>query len=189
MKNIIFAIAISAISLTACNNSSNKSTESNKTNDNPAPVVQTATASASPVGGLLQTYLQMKNDFANNDDKGAADAGNKMLKAFNGFDESSLKEADKKSFEDIRDDAKEHAEHIGMNAGNIKHQREHFDMLSKDMYDLVKKFGAGEKIYVDFCPMYNDKKGVTWLSETKEITNPYFGKDMNTCGTIKEELN
>jgi hypothetical protein len=131
----------------------------------------------------------MKNDFANNDDKGAADAGNKMLKAFNGFDESSLKEADKKSFEDIRDDAKEHAEHIGMNAGNIKHQREHFDMLSKDMYDLVKKFGAGEKIYVDFCPMYNDKKGVTWLSETKEITNPYFGKDMNTCGTIKEELN
>ena len=187
MKNIIFAFAISAITLTACNESSNKSIESNKTNENQAPVGQTATAS--PVGGLLQTYLQMKNDFANDDDKGAADAGNKMLKAFNDFDESSFKEADKKAFNDIKDDAKEHAEHIGMNAGNIKHQREHFDMLSKDMYDMVKKFGAGEKIYVDFCPMYNDHKGATWLSETKEIKNPYFGKDMNTCGTIKEELN
>ena len=188
MKNIIFAIAISAISLTACNNSSNKSTESSKINENQAPVVQNATASASPVGGLLQTYLQMKNDFANDDDKGAADAGNKMLKAFNNFDKSSLKEADKKDFDDIANDAKEHADHIGMNAGKIKHQREHFDMLSKDMYDLVKKFGAGEKIYVDFCPMYNDNKGATWLSETKEIKNPYFGKDMNTCGEVKEEL-
>lgn len=104
------------------------------------------------------------------------------------FDKSALKEEEKKAFEDIADDAKEHAEHIGMNAGNIKHQREHFDMLSKDMYDLVKKFAAGEKIYVGYCPMYNDNKGATWLSETKEIKNPYFGKDMNTCGTIKEEL-
>ena len=188
MKNIIFAIAIGAISLTACNNSSNKSTESNTTNDNPASVVQTLTASSSPVSGLLQIYLQMKNDFANDDDKGAADAGKQMFKEFNDFDESSLKEADKKSFDDIKDDAKEHAEHIGANAGNIKHQREHFDMLSKDMYDLVKKFGAGEKIYVDFCPMYNDNKGATWLSETKEIKNPYLGNEMNTCGEVKEEL-
>lgn len=188
MKNIIFAIAISAISLTACNNSSNKSTELTKTNDHPAAGVETVTAPSSPVGGLLQIYLQMKNDFANDDDKRAADAGNQMLKAFNDFDESSLKETDKKAFDDIKDDAKEHAEHIGMNAGKIKHQREHFDMLSKDMYDLVKKFGAGEKIYVDFCPMYNDNKGATWLSETKEIKNPYFGKDMNTCGEVKEEL-
>ena len=188
MKNIIFAIAISAISLTACNNSSDKSTEATKTNDQPAAGVKTVAASSSPVGGLLQIYLKMKNDLANDDDKGTAEAGNQMLKAFNDFNESSLKVEDKKSFEDIRDDAKEHAEHIGKNAGNIKHQREHFDMLSKDMYDLVKKFGAGEKIYVDFCPMYNDNKGAKWLSETKEIKNPYFGKAMNACGEVKEEL-
>lgn len=188
MKNIIFAIAISAISLTACNSSNNKSIESTKTNDQPAASVETVSASSSPVSGLLQTYLKMKNDLAKDDDKGAADAGTQMLKALNDFDKSSLKEADKKDFDDIANDAKEHAEHIGMNAGKIKHQREHFDMLSKDMYDLVKKFGAGEKIYVDFCPMYNDNKGASWLSETKEIKNPYFGKDMNTCGEVKEEL-
>jgi hypothetical protein len=61
-------------------------------------------------------------------------------------------------------------------------------MLSKDMYDLVKKFTAGQPIYVDDCPMYNDNKGAIWLSETKEIKNPYFGKDMNICGSVKEEL-
>ena len=188
MKNIIFAFAISAIALNACNSSNNKSIESTKTKDQPAAIVETFAASSSPVSGLLQTYLKMKNDLAKDDDKGAADAGNQLLKALNDFDQSSLKEADKKAFADIADDAKEHAEHIGMNAGNIKHQREHFDMLSKDMYDLVKKYGAGGKIYVDFCPMYNDNKGATWLSEIKEIKNPYFGKGMNTCGEVKEQL-
>lgn len=188
MKTTFLAIVMGAITLSACNNSSDSSKESNKMSEAPASGVQKATASASPVNGLLQDYLQMKNDFAKDDDKGAADTGNKMLKDFNDFDKSALKEEDIKVFDDIADDAKEHAEHIGANAGNIKHQREHFDMLSKDMYDLVKKFGAGEKIYVDFCPMYNDNKGATWLSETKEIKNPYLGKNMPTCGEVKEEL-
>jgi hypothetical protein len=36
--------------------------------------------------------------------------------------------------------------------------------------------------------MYNDKKGAIWLSETKEIKNPYYGKKMLTCGNVKEEI-
>jgi hypothetical protein len=36
--------------------------------------------------------------------------------------------------------------------------------------------------------MYNDGKGANWLSETKEIANPYLGKSMPTCGSVKEEL-
>ncbi|MEO6682074.1 MAG: DUF3347 domain-containing protein [Ginsengibacter sp.] len=188
MKNIIFAFAISAISLTACNNSSEKSIESSKTNDQPAKEEIAVATSSSPVGGLLQVYLKMKNDLAKDDDKAAADAGRQMFKMLNDFDKSSLKEADTNAFDDIAEDAKEHAQHIGMKEGNIKHQREHFDVISKDMYDLVKKYGAGQKIYVDFCPMYNDNKGATWLSETTEIQNPYFGKEMYTCGEVKEVL-
>ena len=197
MKNIIFAIAISAISLTACNNSSNKSDETNKMNNDSAHSateaneVSTSGAdvkSTSPINAILVSYLQMKNAFAKDNDKDAATAGNEMVKAFASFNAASLTAEKKKIFNDIRDDAKEHAEHIGMNAGNIKHQREHFEMLSKDMYDLVKAFGAGQTLYVDYCPMYNDNKGATWLSETKGIKNPYFGKEMDTCGTIKEEL-
>ena len=61
-------------------------------------------------------------------------------------------------------------------------------MLSKDVYDLVKTFGAGKPLYQDFCPMYNDKKGATWLSETKEIKNPYLEQKMPTYGTVKEVI-
>lgn len=188
MKNIFFVIAIGAITLSACNNSSNQSEQSNKMNDS-SKEVQKVAALTSPVNGLLQIYLQMKNDFVNDDDKGAAKAANEMLKALNDFDKSSLKEEEKKAFEDIADDAKEHAEHIGANGGNIKHQREHFVILSKDMADLIKTFGnGGQTLYKDFCPMANDGKGAIWISELKEIKNPYLGKKMPTCGTVKETI-
>ena len=141
------------------------------------------------------TYLctgrhgEERDGFLTKDDgKDAANGGKALSDAFAKFDQASLTAEQKKTYADIVSDAKEHAEHISMNADKIAHQREHFDMLSKDMYDLVKKFAAGEKIYVDYCPMYNDNKGATWLSETKEIKNPYFGKEMDTCGTVKEEL-
>ena len=130
----------------------------------------------------------MKNAFTEDNSTGAATAGKKLEAAFKNFDKSSLTAAQKKTYEDVEADAREHAEHIGANGGNIEHQREHFELLSKDIYDLVKAFGAGQVLYRDFCPMYNNGKGAFWLSETKEIKNPYFGKSMPTSGTIKEEL-
>jgi hypothetical protein len=36
--------------------------------------------------------------------------------------------------------------------------------------------------------MSNNGKGAFWISETKEIKNPYMGKAMFTSGSIKEEL-
>ena len=85
-------------------------------------------------------------------------------------------------------DAMEHAEHIGANGGNIAHQREHFELFSKDIYDLIKVFGGGQILYRDFDPMFNNGKGAFWISETNEIKNPYIGKAMLTRGTIKEEI-
>ena len=61
-------------------------------------------------------------------------------------------------------------------------------MMSKDMYDMVKAFGAGMALYHDHCPMAQDNKGAMWLSETKEIRNPYFGDKMMTCGSVEEMM-
>jgi hypothetical protein len=189
MKNIFFAFALGAITLSACNTSSSQSTESNNINDSSKErAVQKVSAFTSPVNGLLQIYLQMKNAFVNDNAIDAAKAGNEMKKALDDFEIAILRDEEKKTFEDIADDAKGHAEHIGLNAGNIEHQREHFDMLSKDMYDLVKKFTAGESIYANYCPMYNDDKGAIWLSETKEIKNPYYGSVRLTCGKTTETI-
>lgn len=137
---------------------------------------------------LVNFYLQMKNAFTEDNSGSAAAAGKKMEASFRNFDKSSLTPAQKKQYEDLEADAREHAEHIGKNSGNIAHQREHFVMLSKDIYDLVKTFGAGIVLYKDFDPMANNGKGAFWLSEMKEIKNPYMGKAMLTSGSVKEEI-
>ena len=197
MKSLVLAIAISAVSLTACNNTGDQSNNENKmAADTTHAATETNTASTSSkednqsasINGIVSSYLQLKNALANDNGKDAAAAGSAMVSALRGFDQSSLSADKKKTFEDIQDDAGEHAEHISMNGGNIKHQREHFETLSKDVYDLVKTFGANQTLYKDFCPMYNNNKGATWLSETKEIKNPYLGKNMATCGEVKETI-
>ena len=199
MKKIIFSlITAGSILLAACNNNSSDKKE-NKTDTSQTAATNvdtsikpttasTATNQQASIREILAGYLQMKNAFAKDNSKDAAAAGNQMIKTFANFNKTSLTAEQAKIYNDIEDDAKEHAEHVGLNAGNIKHQREHFEMLSKDIYQLVKTFGGGQKLYYDHCPMYNDGKGANWISETKEIANPYLGKSMPTCGTVKEEL-
>jgi len=190
MKYFLLIAAISITAFTACNNNSNSQAKTNSDSVQPkqeAPAM-TETKTTAPVKNILSGYLQLKNALANDNGSDAATAANTMVEAFQKFDKSALTAEQKKTYEDVEDDAREHAEHIGKNGGNIPHQREHFDMLSKDMYELVKTFGAGQSLYKDSCPMYNDGKGATWLSEVKEIRNPYLGKKMPTCGTIREEL-
>ena len=200
MKSLII-IAVSAITFASCNSSDNKSADNKSTQPTLAEAdkkmadvtekqqANTATpATTVSIKEILANYLQMKNAFAKDNSKDAAMAGNAMVASFAGFNKTALSADQVKIYNDVEDDAKEHAEHIGSNGGNIKHQREHFDMLSKDIYQLVKTFGGGQKLYYDHCPMYNDGKGANWISETKDIANPYLGKSMPTCGTVKEEL-
>ncbi len=198
MKNIILCLAIATIAFTACNSGSNKSTTSENANDTPAAKPQmtdTTIANSSAdvkdkvsIKEIITAYLQLKNAFANDNSNDAASSAIILQTGLSNFNKTALSAQQMKTFEDIESDAGEHAEHIGKNGGNIKHQREHFEMLSKDIYDLVKAFGAGQVLYKDFCPMYNNNKGAFWISEIKEMKNPYLGKAMPTCGTVKEEI-
>ena len=197
MKNVIFALAIVALTLSSCKSNSNKSTESqNNTNDTQArsPSNNATLTKASDVNNtfsikeIVSRYLQMKNGLTIDNGKIAANAGKAIVESIGKVDKTSLTAEKKKIWDDISEDAKEMAEHIGENPEKLDHQREHFEMLSKDIYDLVKTFGGGQVLYNDFDSMYNNGKGAFWLSETKEIKNPYMGKAMFNSGSIKEEI-
>jgi hypothetical protein len=199
MKNIIIGMALIVITAASCNNGSNTTSDKNTNTDStsqvnnssakePGSSTNTNTNVAGSIQEMVGQYLQMKNALANDNGKDAATAGNAFVESMGKMDKTNLPADKKKIWNDLSDDAKEMAEHIGKNAGDIAHQREHFDMLSKDMYDMVKAFGATQTLYNDYCPMYNNKKGAMWLSETKDIKNPYLGKKMPTCGEVKEEM-
>jgi membrane fusion protein, copper/silver efflux system len=73
------------------------------------------------------------------------------------------------------------------NTKDLEEARKHFSMLSFHMLEVTETFGLNKAVvYKDFCPMAFGNQGAYWLSEQKEITNPYFGASMLTCGEVKQ---
>jgi hypothetical protein len=190
LLSILFvAISTSFISCSN-NNTTRNNSETNTDTSSQAPTINNNNAEKNEVAinNIISGYLSLKNALTDDNGSKAASSAKEMGDALKRVDESSLTTDQKKIYDDVKDDIKEHAEHIGDNASNIEHQREHFDLLSKDIIDLIKATGSSQTLYKDFCPMYNNKKGALWLSESKEIKNPYYGKKMPKCGELKEEI-
>lgn len=193
MKNIFSIMVVTAILFAACTNGGNTTENKIAASASDSAISQTQITAPQPlkaasVNDIVSAYLNLKNALAADNANDAAAGGNAIVSAVSGIDTTSFTATQSRIYNDAIDDIKEHGEHIGANAKDIAHQREHFDMLSKDMYDLAKGFTGSQTLYKDYCPMYNDGKGAIWLSETKEIKNPYLGKKMPTCGSMKEEI-
>ena len=71
---------------------------------------------------------------------------------------------------------------------NIDAQRTHFKELSKALTSAVQMYGIGQSVYNQFCPMANDNQGAYWLSNDKNVLNPYFGSAMLACGSVKQVI-
>lgn len=208
--NLSILLAVTLFFMAACSNKSNK--ENNMSNmsmsemknmNNPDTAksenknITTISATftnidptiKSSLSKIVADYLSIKNALTNDKGSEAASASKSMLKSINQLDESRFTAEQKKDFDKVVGDLQENAEHIGDNADKLDHQRFHFASMSDDMYVLVKAFGAGRLVYHDHCPMFNENKGAIWISETKEIKNPYLGTEMPTCGTVEEIIN
>ena len=84
------------------------------------------------------------------------------------------------------------------NSPNLSEQRKAFAGLSNEMAALVKggRLSMG-MLYIEYCPMANNNEGACWLSNEKEIKNPYFGykmmrstaENLLKCGRVKEMIN
>jgi hypothetical protein len=189
MKNIIFGFAVMGL-FAACDNSQ----ATIDSNAQPADTGKSITAaqvsktSTPTIQDVITGYLHIKNALAADNAKDAAAGGKMLAGSIAKVDVASLDSSQQATLTDVREDMQEHAEHISMNEGKIAHQREHFDMLSKDLYDLVKAVAPGQTLYQDHCPMYNKGKGANWLSEVKDIKNPYLGLKMPECGEVKETI-
>ncbi|PZR33019.1 MAG: efflux transporter periplasmic adaptor subunit [Azospira oryzae] len=72
---------------------------------------------------------------------------------------------------------------------DLEKQRALFSDLTNALYASIKMYSVnGLHVYYQYCPMAFDNKGAYWLSLDKEISNPYFGEQMLTCGETKETL-
>lgn len=165
-------------------------TEAKTGNSATQDVAQTNAKAGIPseVNDIVSNYLKVKNALVKDDSNGATQAAKSLSASLNAANSSAVDAKSQKQFAEIIEDSKEHAEHIGANAAKISHQREHFVMLSKDINDLLAITKTDQKLYQDYCPMANDGKGAIWISETKDIKNPYYGASMLKCGSVKKQF-
>lgn len=133
-----------------------------------------------------QSYLEMKEAFVASDSKKVKDAAANVKKSLKNVDMKLLKGHTHMMWMEQLEEMNKNLENIGK-AGNIAKQREYFSSFNDVFYKSIKRFGiSGAKIFYQFCPMALDNKGAYWLSDTKEIRNPYLGKAMLKCGETKE---
>ena len=134
---------------------------------------------------ILNDYFNLKDALVADDNAKAKELGATLATSLGKLDISKYTDAQQSELKDIMEDAIEHAEHIS--ESDIKHQREHFKVLSKDVTDMVAITGTQVKLYEQFCPMYDG--GTAWLSTKEEVRNPYYGSQMLKCGKVQREIN
>lgn len=74
------------------------------------------------------------------------------------------------------------AKHAGelAKSASLESAREHFKAISEE---CIKMYGAVDGQYVFHCPMAKSE----WLqTDGKQVSNPYMGKKMPTCGSLKK---
>ena len=137
----------------------------------------------------LSAYYALKDALVADNAKLAAEKGKAMKTALRSIETKDWTAKQRNAYDEVSKKLDTDAEHIGDNAGKIDHQRAHFITLSNNLTTLVKSLKInGETAYSQFCPMANDGKGAFWLSKEDKVKNPYYGKKMLTCGSVKETL-
>ena len=135
---------------------------------------------------MVDGYLEVKNALVAGKAADAAKGANNIRTAMKGMDKSLMTAEQKSAYDAAEAKLSAAAEAIATAETSLSEQRNQFYPISQGIYQLVKAFGGGRPLYHDHCPMARDNQGALWISETKEVRNPYFGDEMLTCGTVEE---
>jgi len=123
--------------------------------------------------GVFKQYIQLKTALVNtNAEKATQEASNLMTAFANvGVDKVALQAA----------------QNI-VESDDIKAQRTAFVAVTTEVEKMVENALSSGKIYKQYCPMAFNNKGAYWLSESKDIMNPFFGDKMLKCGRVDAEI-
>ena len=141
------------------------------------------------LAGVWTAYQEVASALAGDDFKTAAQAVDKAHKAL-GAVEMKLLTGDAhvrwmKALNDLGPPL------AGMVDGkDIEAVRKGFALFSEALAAAIRTFGIAPEspVYRLHCPMAFNNRGANWLSDTKEIRNPYFGPAMPKCGDVIETI-
>lgn len=180
MRKYLVACSI-AVTLVACGNTDKKKQPEVKkapVEEVKTPVVYTpeqtsATFKNPAITAAYTNYIAVKSGLVNSDASKTQTAAKALVEAVKTLENQKI----------FVDTATELAKTSDLNA-----QRKAFEVLTAEMKKMVEAGLASGKLYYQFCPMAFEGKGGFWISNAKEIRNPYYGDAMLNCGEVRAEL-
>lgn len=136
---------------------------------------------------LVDAYLKMKDGLVADNEKEVNKQATMMLTIINSMPDSLLRGEALIYWKEKKGFLLAHLK-LYKEAEKDKDKRLNFVFLSTVMVKSVKALGYNKPLYVDYCPMANNNKGAYWLSQVKDIQNPYLGQKMPNCGEIKKVI-
>jgi hypothetical protein len=125
------------------------------------------------LASAFDMYIALKTAFVNTNPKVAASAAKRMAAKLEGI------EVDTKLTEAVSGIAE---------TEDVEAQRTLFVAVTAAMEDMLEGALESGTIYKQYCPMAFGNTGAYWLSNSKDIYNPYFGDKMLKCGRIDSEI-
>ncbi len=153
-----------------------------KTFDNVDPSIK------SQINGFLTDYFILNKALIEDNQEGAKTAAKKLSETVSKFDMSKLAGEQMDFYHEQLAKLNQGLHSIDQSA-DIEETRVELSTVSEAMYALVKAYHPNDsELYLQFCPMAKNGEGANWISNTKEIINPYMGQRMLKCGNTKETL-
>ena len=125
------------------------------------------------MANVFDLYIILKTAFVNTNPKLAVGAAKRMAVALEGV------EVDSKLTEAV----------VGIaETEDVQTQRTFFVAVTTAMEGMLEGALESGTIYKQYCPMAFGNTGAYWLSNSKDIYNPYFGDKMLKCGRVASEI-
>lgn len=123
------------------------------------------------VESAFQYYLKIQQALVQSDDQAVRNAAENLAEDFT------------EKHQELKDLAHKMSE-----TESLEEQRKDFEKLTTTLEPILRNSIVSGEIYKQYCPMAFNDKGAYWISETKEIRNPYFGEKMLKCGSTKDTI-
>jgi hypothetical protein len=136
---------------------------------------------------LYSNYFLLKDAFVNGNETDVFNYSGALYRTIKAIDMNSLKPKVHAVWMKKMKDLEQDASSIS-NTKGIEKQRSYLNRLSANLYELMKVEKPKTIVYYDHCPMANEGKGANWLSQEREIKNPYYGNAMLKCGSTIETI-
>jgi hypothetical protein len=194
MKRILLVLIVAIVGVAVYFVFFNKSDKSGPPEEKQKPVAigQHTSSFTQSFSELIAAYIGLKDALVASDTAKASAAALKLAVA---SDSLKINEIQGDTGNVIKPTAVIYSSTITTSAkglageSSIAEMRKEFEMIADNLWQLTRVVRYdGQKLFWHHCPMAFDNRGAYWISNERQIRNPYFGDAMLECGKVADSL-